>query len=198
LCETALRPSLRRYSRRFDMPNEKFLDRYRIPSARLAGWDYAKPGWYFVTICTHKRFHYFGEVINTQNQNAEMALSPMGQIVLQEIVLLRDRRPYVAIDTFVIMPNHVHFLLKLSTPKNLQPSAGRTLRSNSLGVIIGQWKAGVTRSISTAGHGDFAWQDRYHDKVIRYATGLDEIRAYISNNPREWYRDRNKPSGVYM
>ncbi|MEK7183575.1 MAG: transposase [Patescibacteria group bacterium] len=180
------------------MPNEKFRDRYRIPSARLAGWDYAKPGWYFVTICTHKRNHYFGEVVDAANKGAEMALSPIGQIALQEIVLLRDRRPHVLIDTFVIMPNHVHFLLKLRTPENLQPAAGHTLRANSLGAIIGQWKAGVTRSISIAGHADFAWQDRYHDKVIRYAVGLEEIRVYIRNNPHQWYRDRNNKPGVYM
>ncbi|MDX2285631.1 MAG: hypothetical protein NW241_15795, partial [Bacteroidia bacterium] len=36
---------------------------YRIDSARLASWDYARSGIYFVTICTQNRAHFFGEMI---------------------------------------------------------------------------------------------------------------------------------------
>ena len=47
---------------------EKFKQKYRISSARLAHWDYGSPGLYFVTICTKNRNFYFGEItVETQN-----------------------------------------------------------------------------------------------------------------------------------
>lgn len=38
--------------------NEKYQNKYRIPSTRLQSWDYANEGAYFITICTHNRLHY--------------------------------------------------------------------------------------------------------------------------------------------
>jgi putative transposase len=32
-------------------------------SIRLPGYDYARAGWYFVTICCHNRQHIFGEIV---------------------------------------------------------------------------------------------------------------------------------------
>lgn len=39
-----------------------FKKRYRIPSARLAGWDYRWAGVYHVTINTQGRVCWFGEI----------------------------------------------------------------------------------------------------------------------------------------
>lgn len=46
------------------MSAPKFNGKYRIPSARLKGYDYASNGAYFITICTADRYHFFGDVIN--------------------------------------------------------------------------------------------------------------------------------------
>jgi hypothetical protein len=46
--------------------DEKFQDKYRIPSARLQNWDYGANAAYFITICTKNRIHYFGEIINKE------------------------------------------------------------------------------------------------------------------------------------
>lgn len=54
----------------------KFQDKYRIPSARLVGWDYSDDGAYFITICTANRKHFFGEC-----KNGKMKLSTAGAIV---------------------------------------------------------------------------------------------------------------------
>ena len=45
---------------------EKYQNKYRIKSARLVNYDYSKAGLYFITICTHNREHYFGEIINNK------------------------------------------------------------------------------------------------------------------------------------
>jgi hypothetical protein len=53
---------------------DKYKGKYRIPSTRLASWDYGSNAAYFITICTHRRAHAFGEVID-----GEVHLTPLGQ-----------------------------------------------------------------------------------------------------------------------
>jgi REP element-mobilizing transposase RayT len=38
---------------------------------------------------------------------------------------------------------------------------------------------------------DFAWQPRFHDRIIRDENELNRIRNYIIKNPEMWQRDRN-------
>ena len=52
---------------------EKFKNKYRITSARASWLDYGWNGAYFITICTKKRRHYFGEIVD-----GEMVLSEIG------------------------------------------------------------------------------------------------------------------------
>ena len=37
----------------------------------------------------------------------------------------------------------------------------------------------------------FAWQPRFHDRIIRDENELNRIREYIAKNPEMWGRDRN-------
>jgi putative transposase len=87
---------------------EKFLNKYRIPSARLQDWDYKSAAPYFVTICTHNREHYFGEI-----RDGEMQLSAIGQIVEAEWTKTPAIRPDMNLELgeFVVMPNHFHGIL---------------------------------------------------------------------------------------
>jgi putative transposase len=57
----------------------KYKGKYRIESPRLPSWDYASPGFYFITICTQAKAPYFGEVTDE-----EIHLSPSGAIVSDE------------------------------------------------------------------------------------------------------------------
>jgi REP element-mobilizing transposase RayT len=38
---------------------------------------------------------------------------------------------------------------------------------------------------------NFAWQPRFHDRIIRDENELNRIREYIIKNPEMWHRDRN-------
>ena len=49
------------------MSDDKYKNKYKIPSNRLQGYDYGSTGCYFVTICTKNREHYFGEIVNKTN-----------------------------------------------------------------------------------------------------------------------------------
>jgi len=57
------------------------------------------------------------------------------------------------------------------------------LQPDSLGSIICQYKSITTKRIRAAGHPQFAWQSRYHDRIIRDDPELERIRRYIRKNP---------------
>ncbi len=71
---------------------------------RLQNYDYSQPWWYFVTICTKNREHFFGEIID-----GEMILNKYWKIVHEEIT--SPIRKNICIDTFIIMPNHIHAII---------------------------------------------------------------------------------------
>ena len=75
-------------------------------SMRLAGYDYTRCGWYFVTICTKDRLRLFGEIVE-----GRMHLNPWGRIADLEWHRTAEVRDYVRLDAFVVMPNHVHGIL---------------------------------------------------------------------------------------
>jgi putative transposase len=86
----------------------KFKNKYRNESARASWWNYANDGAYFITICSAGREWLFGEISNN-----EMNLSTIGEIVYQEWNISFDMRAELFCDTFVIMPNHIHAILRI-------------------------------------------------------------------------------------
>ena len=85
---------------------DKFQNKYRIPSARLQNWDYSSNGAYFITICTQNREHYFGEI-----KDAAMQISTIGQLAEQYWKEIPNHFPFVELGNFVVMPNHIHGIL---------------------------------------------------------------------------------------
>jgi putative transposase len=71
------------------------------------------------------------------------------------------------------------------------------MKPKSLGAIINQFKSVCTKRIRAAGH-DFGWQARYYDHIIRDEKSLDDIRAYIVNNPLKWELDKNNPVNIRL
>lgn len=78
------------------------------------------------------------------------------------------------------MPNHVHLILVMHL-------SGKT----PLGVIIGTYKASVTRQANALGilYEGKIWQERYHDRIIRNEKEYLHIKAYIIDNPSRWDED---------
>ncbi len=86
----------------------KFQNKYRIKTSRLSYWDYSNSGMYFVTICTKNFINYFGEV-----SNGSVMLSPIGNIVNKEWRNTEQIRNNIQLDKFIIMPNHVHGIIRI-------------------------------------------------------------------------------------
>lgn len=191
---------------------EKFQDKYRIPSARLKNWDYGSPGLYFITICTNQREYYFGE-ITTRSPEKKIVNSPektqnlaslhfekteFGSIAEQYWMGIPAHFPFVELDAFVIMPNHLHGILFLNEPQHDQWQANKFgPQSRNLPSIIRGYKAAV-KKYGTLNGLDFGWQPRYYDWVIRSEIELHRIRGYIQGNPAKWHQDKNNSEGILM
>ena len=72
-------------------------------SIRLSGYDYSQPGYYFITICTKNRENLFGEI-----KRNKMVLSAFGHLVKRHWQQIPRVRRNVALDAFIIMPNHIY------------------------------------------------------------------------------------------
>jgi REP element-mobilizing transposase RayT len=93
-------------------PSDRRYNGYRPDTLRLDEWDYRRPAWYFVTICTADRRPYFGRV-----RGGIVGLSPAGCIAAQEWRRTPSVRPYVRLGAWIVMPNHVHGLIGI-TPES--------------------------------------------------------------------------------
>ena len=161
-----------------------FRGRYRIESARWPAWDYGSPGWYFVTICA--KGPLFGEIF----LDGSMWLSEAEQVMAQEWAQTALIRQRVRLDAWVVMPDHFHGIVGIvdgsgetvgvETPRR---GVSTGWRSGCLGAIVGQFKSVCTKRM---GHHGFAWQARYHDRVIRSERELANVRRYIAENPERW------------
>jgi len=82
--------------------------KYRSESHRLKGWNYANPSIYFITICTQNRLYIFSEI-----NDGILILNENGRIVENEIMKSIEIRQNMIFHNYVIMPNHVHFLIEI-------------------------------------------------------------------------------------
>jgi REP element-mobilizing transposase RayT len=173
---------------------ELFQDKFRIPSARLQTWDYGSPGFYFITICTQKHFHYFGSIVKTKD-DANLQASPIGQFAEDAWFKTPVLRPDMNIELgeFIVMPNHVHGIIMIGGNKynrkmqNWAPNAFGPQKHNIASILKG-YKASVTNYAKKLGK-EFGWQPRYYDHIIRSQKSFEHISNYIINNPNNWQKD---------
>src|SRR5699024_12431494 len=122
-------------------------------------------------------------------------------------------REHVQLDAFIIMPNHMHGIVRIinsndfvgpydDTPLqntnqqlNINPEKQTEFKSPSktLGAIVRGYKSTVTKQINQLRNtpGQKLWQRNYHDHIIRDEASLQRIRYYIQYNPKQWDADRN-------
>ena len=158
-------------------------DRHHRRSIRLPGYDYSQPGAYFVTICTYQRECTFGTV-----QDHTVVLSQLGEIVEQCWRALSGHFRFIELDTFAIMPNHVHGIVAINDYGQANSSGSSGTRPRSLGSIIQNFKSISTRKMKHAFQNGVAtiWQRSYYERVIRDQTELNNVRRYIETNPDRW------------
>lgn len=180
---------------------------------RLAGYDYATSGAYFITICVHGRKNEFGIIAGDV-----MQLNEYGLIVEQQWKWLFDQYDYLQIDEYCVMPNHFHGIIWITASvgngrdrsllqgncndRSLRGNCNnRSLRGNCIDrsqrdgkikpipELIGAFKTTSSKLIHRAGNEQFKWQKSYYDVIIRDNESLQRICEYIKNNPKHWDKD---------
>jgi putative transposase len=183
-------------------------DKHHRRSVRLKGQDYAEPGAYFVTVCTHERACLFGHVVN-----GEMHLNDAGEIARRCWEDIPHHFPLVELDAFVVMPNHIHGIIVIrckgeasdvdgSRNNQIPGSDASPLRQRpngtqpgSLPAIVQNCKSISTRKINAArgAPGTPVWLRNYYEHIVRSEAELMAIREYIQGNPAQWDDDDNNP-----
>ena len=160
---------------------------------RLKYFNYSKPGYYFVTICTKNRIEWFGEI-----KNDEMFLNENGNIASMIWTQIPEHYKNILIDEWIIMPNHIHgiIIIKRNARVDVEHCSTSTGQNNYglLSKVIKSFKEFTIKTIRTKHFNyDFKWQRSFHDHIIKNEYALNNIRKYIRNNPSNWSLDiKNK------
>ena len=173
-------------------------DEPRRRSVRLRGYDYSTPGAYFITVCTQNRLPLFGEVAN-----GRMEANRLGSVIEDCWAKLPDHYDNVALDAFILMPNHVHGVIIIEdgptcVGAGLKPAlpAAVSVRRHGVPEIVRAFKTFSARKINEmrASTGTPVWQRGFYDHVIRDDGELDRVRTYVMDNPRKWSEDADNPA----
>ncbi|MBF2025149.1 MAG: transposase [Oscillatoriales cyanobacterium C42_A2020_001] len=174
-------------------------------SIRLKGYDYSWSGAYFVTICVQHRACLFGEI-----WDGKMHLNDVGQMVQEVWQMLPERFPDITLEAFVVMPNHVHGIIRLvsnpvrvSTSDTLTDNPAIALsrkRGAKLGDVIGAFKSISTHQYTIGvkqqhwePFNQKLWQRNYYEHIIHDAKTFQRIQHYIQTNPQRWQFDQLHP-----
>ena len=176
------------------------------PMLRDANINYSR-GTFFVTTQAASNKTIFGAIVGEK-----CVLNELGEAVAASLRSLGERYAGVGIDEFVVMPNHVHFIVKVGKA-GAEPCHPNTTRAeprhtdmaadaarhpdHNLGYVVGRFKSWVSkvyRDMVAAGRavdvGATPWQRDFWDKLVTTPEQLNAYRRYIRENPAKWTRDR--------
>lgn len=147
---------------------------------RLKEYDYSTPGAYFITICTKDRKNILSNIVRDDTHATKISLSKIGEIAKQELLNLETHYPNVKIDKYVIMPNHIHLIIKIDNDL----SGGHGDPPLQVFDIIGRFKSFTMKKCDIN-----LWQRSFHDHIIRDEEDYLKIWNYIDTNPQKWNED---------
>ncbi len=179
-------------------------------SIRLHGYDYAKTGAYFVTICIRNQACLMGKIAD-----GEMVLNRAGQMAESVWVELPARFSNIQMDEFTIMPNHFHgiVIIQRRGESCIRPRSGTGDHQDrpygtlpeSISRIVQAFKSISTgeyiRGVKSHDWSPFPgklWQRNYYDHIVRDDDELAKIREYIKNNPLKWEFDKENPAALNL
>lgn len=195
--------------------SEKFRNKYRTTTFRLANWDYGNKASYFVTICPKNREFYFGNIVD-----GKMQMTEIGEIAMSEwfktVEIRKDMN--LEVGEFVVMPNHIHGIITIGDNRYNNPiemhcrdtmhcvstdkkSTGKPSnddyknqfgpQSKNLASIMRGYKSSVTKHARMKNI-EFNWQSKFYEHIIRTEKAFHAISKYIVNNPKKWEEDTFK------
>ena len=149
---------------------------------RLKNFDYSKNGYYFVTICTHKKHKILCNIVGAIHESPEIKLNSIG-IIVDKYINQLNTRFLLKIDKYVIMPNHIHSIIII---KNETAGASPC---PTLSDIVCTFKSITTHKCHLLNYKLKIWQTSFHDHITRDENDYLKIWNYIDTNPQKWRED---------
>ena len=150
---------------------------------RLTGYDYSANGSYYITVCTRDKQHILGHSVGGGVLDAPyVRLSKCGAMVRDTLLEMDAFYDEITIDHYVIMPNHVHFILSICGERG--PSRTPAPTNARLPAFLSAWKRLTNKKA-----GFPIWQRGYYDHVIRNEADYLRIWQYMDENPVRWAED---------
>ena len=153
---------------------------------RISDYDYSLNGAYFVTVCTQDRKQILSDIVGDGFPVPKIC----GKIAEETIQRIPEKYPHVSVDKYVIMPDHIHILLRMehTGAAFCLSNEGTGDPSPTIGNVVGWYKYQATKQINLICNtpGERVFQRSYYDHVIRNQQDYTEIWEYIENNPRKW------------
>ena len=159
------------------------MDKPKRKPVRLKDYDYSAEGAYFITICAKNMMRYFGRIIVGEPLAAPVNnLSCYGKIAENQLKALSARYSNIETDKYVVMPNHIHFILRIKS--------GGASTSPTISDVVRTFKSLTMRECRSNGYcGETLFQRSFHDHIIRSDDDYKKIWEYIDTNVIRWEKD---------
>lgn len=151
-----------------------FRQRKLLRNGSVLNWRYD----FFITILTKDKTALFGKIVN-----GKMKLNASGQIAYHFWERTELVYPYTKLFEFVIMPDHIHGIIRILP---------MPVKVKSISMMIKSFKREVTKEIhlldsTTPKH---IWQPSFWVVGFKNDRQLDSYETYIRNNPRKaWEKE---------
>ena len=151
---------------------------------RWQSYDYNDPGAYFITICTESKAKILSKIVGTGVLDCpQVELTSYGKVADKYLNQLNDFYDYIKVDSYVIMPNHIHIMLFIY-PHGQSGTPVPTRANSAFLHFISTFKRFCNKE-----YGHNIWQSRSNDHIIRNREDYEKHLNYIYENPMKWTLD---------
>ena len=153
---------------------------------RLKEYDYSSNGAYFITICIKDRKELLSKITVGSGvlDRPQNILTNYGEIANRHLVNMSCFYDNIIIDKYIIMPNHIHLIVKILKTES-SGTSGRPSPTNSL---ISKFVSTFKRFCNKE-YCENIFQRSFHDHIIRNENDYLKIWEYIDTNDLKWESD---------
>ena len=167
------------------------MESQKRKNVRLKDYDYSQDGAYFITVCMENHNKLLSELRRGDHCGCpNVVLTQIGEIAEKTFDIIENSYSIV-IDKYVIMPNHIHFILIKDSvcegraTARVAPTVGGIVGAYK-SIVANEWLKICKQNNEKMGR---LWQRNYHEHVIRNEEDYRIKWQYIDGNPLNWVED---------
>ena len=154
---------------------------------RIKHYNYSNAGLYYITICTYKKEKNLCNInekicdVNFDEIDFDKYIeyTGIGELCVNAIKNISENYKNIEVDSYVIMPNHIHMILCIEDGNK-----------DSISKIVSYFKSFVSRNYNRMINDKIEiWQKSFYDHVIRNEEDYKRILEYVVYNPLKWKVD---------